>query len=73
MLGPAVDAEHPEAVEYAVKMRRLPEDRMLDVLLAAGQVDRDTIRAIAARIAQFHASAPSNHGWILWFGGGDLA
>ena len=63
-LGPAVDAEHPEAVEYAVKMRRLPEDRMLDVLLAAGKVDRDTIKAIAARIAQFHASATSNHAWI---------
>ncbi len=64
VLGPAVDAEHPEAVEYAVKMRRLPEDRMLDVLLAAGKVDRDTIKAIAARIAQFHASAASNHAWI---------
>jgi len=63
VLGPGVTAEHPEAVEYAVKMRRLPEDRMLDVLLAAGQVDSDTIRAIAARIAEFHASAPSNRGW----------
>jgi len=63
MLGPQVEVEHPEAVEYAVKMRRLPGDRMLDVLLAADQVDRDTIRAIAARIAEFHASAPSNRGW----------
>jgi aminoglycoside phosphotransferase family enzyme/predicted kinase len=63
VLGPAVDAEHPEAIEYAVKMRRLPEDRMLDVMLAAGKVDRDTIKAIAARIAEFHASAPSNLGW----------
>jgi aminoglycoside phosphotransferase family enzyme len=26
MLGPGVHAEHPEAVEYAVKMRRLPEE-----------------------------------------------
>jgi aminoglycoside phosphotransferase family enzyme/predicted kinase len=64
VLGPAVDAEHPEAVEYAVKMRRLPEDRMLDVLLAAGKVDSDTIKAVAARIAQFHAGAASNHAWI---------
>lgn len=63
VLGPEVSAEHPEAVEYAVKMRRLPEDRMLDHLLAAGRVDRDTIKAIAARIAEFHASAPSNRGW----------
>ncbi len=63
-LGPEVDTEHPEAIEYAIKMRRLPEDRMLDVLLAAGKVDRDTIKAIATRIAQFHASAASNHAWI---------
>src|SRR5882757_5321557 len=32
VLGPEVTGEHPEAVEYAVKMRRLPEDRMLDRL-----------------------------------------
>jgi aminoglycoside phosphotransferase family enzyme/predicted kinase len=63
VLGPEVRAEHPEAVEYAVKMRRLPEDRMLDRLLAAGQAESRTIRAIAARIAEFHASAPSNRGW----------
>ena len=63
ILGPQVQEEHPEALEYAVKMRRLPEDRMLDVLLAAGKVDSDTIEAIAARIAQFHAGAPSNRGW----------
>ena len=62
-LGPEVTAEHPEAVEYAVKMRRLPEDRMLDRLLAAGHVDTNMIRAIAARIAEFHATAPSNRGW----------
>ncbi len=63
-LGPEVHARHPEAVEYAVKMRRLPEDRMLDRLLAAGQIDNAAIRAIAARIAEFHASAHSNHGWV---------
>ncbi len=63
VLGPEVRVEHPEAVEYAVKMRRLPEDRMLDRLLATGQADRVMIRAIAARIAQFHAGAPSNRGW----------
>ena len=73
MLGPEVHGEHPEAVEYAVKMRRLPEDRMLDVLLAAGQVDRDTIRAIATRIAEFHAQRPVESWMDLWFGGGDLA
>jgi aminoglycoside phosphotransferase family enzyme len=63
ILGPQVQVEHPEAVEYAVKMRRLLEDRMLDMLLAAGKVDRDTIKPIAVRIAQFHGGAPSNLGW----------
>ena len=63
MLGPGVSAEHPDAVEYAVKMRRLPEDRMLDRLSPSGNVDSATIRAIARRIAEFHATAPSNRGW----------
>ncbi len=63
ILGPEVHAEHPEAVEYVVKMRRLPEGRMLDVLLTAGQVNIDTIRAIAVRLAEFHASAASNRAW----------
>ncbi len=63
VLGPEVTAEHPDAVEYAVKMRRLPADRMLDVLVAAGKVNGGKIRAIAARIAAFHAGSPSNRGW----------
>lgn len=62
-LGPEVHAEYSEAVEYAVKMRRLPEDRMLDRLITLGQVDSEAIRAIAKRIAEFHAGAPLNHGW----------
>ena len=63
VLGPEVRAEHPEAAEYAVKMRRLREDRMLDAMLTAGRVDSAMIRAIAARIAEFHAAAPSEHAW----------
>ncbi|MBN1152544.1 MAG: AAA family ATPase [Dehalococcoidia bacterium] len=46
-----------DAVEYAVKMRRLPQDRMLDQLLATGQADSSTMDAIAARVAAFHSSA----------------
>jgi uncharacterized protein len=63
VLGPEVHEPLHEAVEYAVKMRRLPDDRMLDRLLAAGKVDAAAVRAIAKRIAEFHASAPSNRGW----------
>ena len=63
VLGPLVAEEHPGAVEYAVKMRRLPEDRMLDQLIASGHADSGSIGAIARRIAEFHAMAPSNRGW----------
>ena len=49
MLGPEVHGEHPEAVEYAVKMRRLPEDRMLDKLLTAGQVD-ESLRSLEREV-----------------------
>ena len=58
-LGPRVERAHPAAVEYAVKMVRLAEDRMLDRLVAARQVDARAIRSLAARIAQFHATAPT--------------
>ena len=44
-------------VEYAVKMRRLPQDRSLDSLLRRGLVSPDDIERIAARIARFHHSA----------------
>jgi hypothetical protein len=44
-------------IDYAVKMRRLPEERMLDSMLAEGKVTADDIRAIAGKIALFHLSA----------------
>ncbi|MFQ5666362.1 MAG: AAA family ATPase [Candidatus Binatia bacterium] len=47
----------PEAIEYAVHMRRLPADRMLDQLLDRGQVTPEMIEQIAARLAAFHARA----------------
>ena len=47
----------PGAVEYAVHMRRLPAERVLAHLLAAGAVKEPLIDRIAARIAEFHAAA----------------
>lgn len=44
-------------VEYAVKMIRLPQDRMLKVLLAQGRVGPERMKDIAAKIADFHARA----------------
>ena len=52
----AVEGEG-KAFEYAVKMRRLPQDRMMDVLLPQGAVTAEMVRAVAARIADFHAKA----------------
>jgi uncharacterized protein len=47
-------------VEYAVKMRRLPEDRIMNRLLDKGAVDGGMIRAVANRLAGFHANAETS-------------
>jgi uncharacterized protein len=44
-------------VDYAVLMRRLPEERMLDRLLNEGKVTEMDIRNIAAAVAGFHLKA----------------
>jgi len=46
-----------ETVDYAVQMRRLPEERMLPTLMARGKVTVTTIRQLARLIADFHAQA----------------
>jgi len=44
-------------VEYAVKMRRLPEERMLKRLLAQGKAEPAVMDAVAGTLAAFHAAA----------------
>jgi uncharacterized protein len=44
-------------IDYAVRMRRLPEERMLDRMLAEGKVTEHDIRKIARAIALFHLDA----------------
>ncbi len=44
-----------ETVEYALQMRRLPEERMLPTLLASGQVTAETMERLAGLLAEFHA------------------
>ncbi len=51
-----VDAKGP-AVDYAVKMRRLPEEGMLGRLLERDAVTSEQIVGLARRIAEFHASS----------------
>ena len=48
------------ACEYAVRMRRLPHERLLPQLLARRAVDASTIDAIVARLVEFHSQA--DHG-----------
>lgn len=46
-----------EIVDWCVVMERLPEERMLDVLLENGDVEPDAIRRLARSIARFHREA----------------
>lgn len=50
-------AERGEAVEYAVLMRRLPDDAMLHNRVKCGAVTESDIERIAERLAEFHESA----------------
>ncbi len=51
------DDESDQDVEIAVVMRRLPAERMLDVLLQTGAVRGEEIEALAVQMANFHAAA----------------
>lgn len=44
-------------IEYAVKMRQLPLERMMNVLLVQNQVSSQMIRRVAERLARFHDEA----------------
>ncbi len=47
-------------IEYAVKMRKLPQERMMSRLLEENKVDMKTIDKIAKIIADFHSKAETN-------------
>ena len=49
-----------ETVEYAVKMRRIPEEKIMTRLLEAGKVDRELVDKIAKIVAEFHRNAETN-------------
>jgi len=49
-----------EVIEYAVKMRRLPQEAMMDVLLANNQVSPEIVSGIAQKLVQFHQKAETN-------------
>jgi aminoglycoside phosphotransferase family enzyme len=49
-----------EVVEYAVKMRQLPPQRMMDVLLSKNQVSKGMVRQVAQKLVDFHRQAETN-------------
>ncbi len=55
-----------EAIEYAVKMSRFPEDALMSHRLQQGQVKREDVFQLAASIAAVHATARRSdpqHSW----------
>jgi len=46
--------------EYTVKMRRLPDEAMMDVLLTKNKVTPEMVADVAATVAEFHHKAETN-------------
>jgi aminoglycoside phosphotransferase family enzyme len=46
-----------EAIEYAVKMKRIPEEKIMTRLLEEGKVDKKLVDRMAKIIAEFHQKA----------------
>jgi len=59
-----------DTIEYAVKMRHLPADAMLDSLLLRKQVSPEMLSGVAAKLTGFHRSAETGDS-ISAFGGLD--
>ena len=57
-----------EIIEYAVKMRRLPQDAMMNVLLAQNMVTPEMLESVAGKLAIFHRQAETSDE-ICAFGG----
>ena len=49
-----------EAVEYAVKMKQMPEELLMDKLLEKGKVTSKMMEAISARLVHFYLHAETN-------------
>lgn len=55
-----VNGKRGRIVEYAVQMKRVPEERMMHNLLDRGAVNARMIDAVAEKLASFHGSAPTS-------------
>ncbi len=58
--GYVIDADSDgQVVDWAVRMRRLPDESSAAALLARGELDSATLEVLAERLAIFFAGAPS--------------
>jgi len=49
-----------EIIEYAVKMRRLPQEAMMDVLVTKNQLSPEMIITVAQKLVEFHRRAETS-------------
>ena len=49
-----------EIIEYAVKMRRLPQENLMNVLLKDSRVSTEMIASVAKKLVAFHQKAETN-------------
>lgn len=48
------------AIEYAVKMKRIPEEKMLHRLMEAGRITADDVKRVGRYLAQAYGNIPSD-------------
>ncbi len=56
-----------KVIDYAVKMKRMPQNRMMDALIEKNEIEDSYIVALSKRIAEFHLNAETND-YINQFG-----
>jgi len=49
-----------KTIEYALKMKQLPQARLMNKLLELGEIDKEMIDKIAKKIADFHSKAETS-------------
>lgn len=55
----AIDGKGP-VVEYAVKMRRIPLDKLMLTLLKKRELTKEMVKAVAGKLAEFHERAENS-------------
>jgi len=52
-----IDGDNGEVIDYAVKMKRLPQERQMDIMLGLELVTEEQLTQVARMLAAFHARA----------------